>query len=129
MKVPAFLSPYVDGDSPTRLFQGLAVGAVATLFIGFGWGGWNTGGTVQEKVDTATRTAMVSALAPICADRFGLAAKANNDLIAKITAVSSWQRDGHLLKAGYATFPGGAEPNSNVAEACATLISAELKMK
>ena len=129
MKVPSFLSPYVDGDSPTRLFQGLAVGVIATLIIGFGWSGWNTGGTVQEKVETATLTAMVSALAPICADKFENAAKANNDLVVKFSAVDSWQRSDHLLKAGYATFPGGAEPNTDVAQACANLTSAAFKLK
>ena len=129
MKVPSFLSPYVDGDSPTRLFQGLAVGVIATLIIGFNWGGWNTGGTVQEKVETASLAAMVSALAPICADQFENAAKANNDLVVKLTAVADWQRDTYLMKAGYATFPGGAKPSTDVAEACATLISTALKLK
>ena len=129
MNVPSFLSPYVDGDSPTRLFQGLAVGIIATLVIGFGWAGWNTSNTVQEKVDTATLTAMVSALAPICADKFENAAKTNNDLVVKLTAISSWQRDAHLVKTGYATFPGGAEPNTDVADACATLISTAHKLK
>ncbi len=129
MKAPSFLSPYIDGDSPTRLFQGLAVGVIGTLIIGFGWGGWNTGGTVDEKVEAATLTAMVAALAPICADKFERAAKSDNDLIVKLTAVDSWSRNDHLLKAGYATFPGGAEPNNDVAEGCATLLTAALKLK
>jgi len=129
MKAPSFLSPYVDGDSPTRLFQGLAVGVIGTLIIGFGWGGWNTGGTVHEKVEAATLTAMVAALAPICADNFERAAKADNDLIVKLTTVESWRRDDHLLKAGYATFPGGAKPNNDVADGCATLLTAALKLK
>lgn len=129
MSVPEFLSPYTDGHSPARLFQGLAVGVIGTLILGFGWGGWDTGGTVKEKVEAATMTSMVSALAPICAARFEQAAKINNDLIVKITAVDSWQRDGHLVKAGYATFAGGAEPNTDVAEACATLLNASLKLK
>ena len=102
---------------------------IGTLVIGFGLGGWNLGGTVQEKVETATLTAMVGALAPICADRFERAAKTDNGLIVKLTAVNSWQRDGHLLKAGYATFPGGEDPDTNVAQACATLLDTALKLK
>ena len=129
MKTPEFLAPYVDGDSPTRLFQGLAAGVIATLIIGFGFSGWTLGGTAKEQVETAKLEAMVSALAPICADKFEHAAKANNDLIKKIAAVDSWQRDGHLLKAGYATFPGGQEPSNNVAEACAALLNTALKLK
>ena len=48
MKVPSFLSPFVDGDSPKRLFQGLAAGVIGTMVIGFGWGGWNIGSTVEQ---------------------------------------------------------------------------------
>lgn len=128
MKVPAFLSPFVDGDSPKRLFQGLAVGVIGTLVIGFGWGGWNLGSTVEQKVETARVTAMVAALAPICADKFKLAAKADNDLVVKLTAVSSWERDSHLMKAGWVTFPGGAEPDNKVADACATLLDTAFKL-
>ena len=129
MNLPSFLSPFVDGDSPKRLFQGLAVGVIGTLVIGFNWGGWNVAGTVAEKVETASRTSMVTALAPICADKFERAAKADNDLVVKLTAVSTWQRDDYLMKAGWATFPGGAEPDRGVASACATLLNNALKLK
>ena len=129
MEVPSFLSSFVDGDSPKRLFQGLAVGIIGTLIIGFGWGGWNLGGTVDQKMETASRTSMVTALAPICADKFERAAKADNDLVVKLAAVSSWQRDDYLMKAGWATFPGGAEPDRGVAGACSTLLNTALKLK
>ena len=129
MEVPSFLSPFVEGDTPKRLFQGLAVGVIGTLIIGFQWGGWNLGGTVEKKLETASRTSMVAALAPICADKFERAAKADNDLVVKLAAVDSWQRDNHLMKTGWATFPGGAEPDRGVAEACATLLNTALKLK
>ena len=129
MEVPSFLSPFVEGDTPKRLFQGLAVGVIGTLIIGFGWSGWNLGGTVEKKLETAGRTSMVAALAPICADKFERAAKADNDLVVKLAAVDSWQRDSHLMKTGWATFPGGAEPDRGVAEACATLLNTALKLK
>ena len=38
MAMPAIL----QGDSITRLLQGAAAGAVATLIVGFYWGGWVT---------------------------------------------------------------------------------------
>jgi len=129
MEVPSFLSPFVDGDSPKRLFQGLAVGVIGTLIIGFGWGGWNLGGTVDQKMETASRTSMVTALAPICANKFERAAKADNDLVVKLNAVSSWQRDDYLMKVGWVTFPGGAEPDRGVASACAELLNTAFKLK
>ena len=129
MKMPSFLSPYLDGDSPARLFQGLAVGVIGTMIIGFNWGGWHLGSTVEKQVMAATEMARVSALAPICADKFQQAAAKNDALIPELQAVSSWQRESHLKKAGWATFPGGAEPYDEVADACASLLRETLKLK
>jgi hypothetical protein len=80
MKVPSFLSPFLDGDSPKRLFQGLAIGAIGTMIIGFNWDGWHRGVTVEQKVATASQTSLVKALAPICADKFLQAAKTDKSL-------------------------------------------------
>jgi len=129
MKVPSFLAPFLDGDSPKRLIQGLAVGAIGTMVIGFNWGGWNIGSTVEQKVETAGASAMVAALAPICAAKFKQAAKTDNGLITKISAVNSWERDRHLMKTGWTTFPGGGEPDYAVARACSVLLSKALKLK
>lgn len=125
MKTPSFLS----GDSPKRLFQGLVLGVIATVVIGFGWGGWHLGSTVEQEVADASSAATVAALAPICAHKFEQAASGDNDLIVKLKAVSNWERDSHLMKAGWATFPGGAEPNSAVAEACANMLFKTLKLE
>lgn len=124
MQTPSFM----NGDSPKRLFQGLVVGAVGTIVIGFVWGGWHLSSTVEKQVATASQTAMVKALAPICADKFERAATGDKGLIVKLKALSSWERDSHLMKTGWATFPGGAEPDDKVAEACATLLNASLKL-
>ncbi len=129
MKIPSFLSPFLDGDSPKRLLQGLAVGVIGMAVIGFGWGGWQLGSTVDERVETASQAAMVAALAPICSDKFERAADADNGLIVELGALNSWERDSHLKKAGWATFPGGAEPDDKVANACANLLSKTLNLK
>ena len=44
MQLPAML----EGDSLTRLLQGAAAGAVATIVVGFYWGGWSLGSTVDK---------------------------------------------------------------------------------
>ena len=94
MKAPSFLAPFLDGDSPKRLIQGLAVGAIGTMVIGFNWGGWNIGSTVEQKVETAGVSAMVAALAPICADKFEQAAKADCRQALNTTRSVSNARDG-----------------------------------
>lgn len=108
---------------------GAVAGAVGLAIVGFSWGGWVTGGTAQENMDSASQSATVAALAPICADKFEQAAKADNGLINKLGTLNSWERESHLKKAGWATFPGGAEPDSYVAQACAKLLSAAFKLK
>ena len=44
MQVPSIL----QGESLKRLLQGAAVGAVATIVVGFNWGGWSLGSTADK---------------------------------------------------------------------------------
>jgi hypothetical protein len=118
MKLPSIL----QGESRTRLLQGVALGAVATMLIGFTWGGWVSGGTAQKMADKGANEAVVAALAPICVEKFQGATEAQATL-AKLKATDSWQRDTFIVKGGWATFPGESEPNRNVAEACAALLN------
>lgn len=108
---------------------GAAAGALAVAIIGFSWGGWVTASTARDNVETASQSATVAALAPICADKFERAAKANNGLVTKLGAVDSWERKSHLMEAGWATFPGSAKPDSDVAQACANLLSTAFNLK
>ena len=41
------ISVWYQGKSLKQLLQGAAVGAVATLAIGFGWGGWMLGSSAK----------------------------------------------------------------------------------
>jgi hypothetical protein len=117
MELPAIL----QGDSLTRLVQGAVVGAVATIGIGFYWGGWTLGSTAAERVKTAEQASVVRVLAPICADKFQRSADASATLEA-LKKADSWKRDEIIEKAGWSKFPG-SEPDRKVAEACATLLS------
>jgi hypothetical protein len=129
MKAPSFLASLLNKDSPKRLAQGLAAGAIGTMIIGFNWGGWDFSSTVEQKVKTASTSATIAALAPICADRFELATKTNNALISELEALSYWERDSHLIETGWATFPGSEGPNYSVAEACYELLKTSLQLK
>jgi hypothetical protein len=42
------MPPILQGESLTRLLQGAAVGAVATMIVGFNWGGWLLGSTADK---------------------------------------------------------------------------------
>ena len=118
MEMPAILR----GDSLTRLLQGAAAGAVATLIVGFYWGGWVTGGTAREMTQRSTSAAVVAALSPICVDKFQRSADAGTNL-AEFKKVSSYQQSTFVEKGGWATMPGSERVDSSVAQACANLLS------
>ena len=64
MQVPSIF----QGESLKRLLQGAAVGAVATIFVGFSWGGWSLGSTADKMAKERSELAVIAALAPVCAD-------------------------------------------------------------
>jgi hypothetical protein len=117
MQLPSIL----HGDSPTRLLQGAAAGAVATLVIGFNWGGWVTGGTAKEMTQKSVSSALVSALSPICVDKFQHSADAAANLT-ELKKVNPWQQGSFIEKGGWATMPGSEAANAAVAESCATTL-------
>jgi hypothetical protein len=111
----------LQGDSPSRLLQGAVAGAIATLVIGFAWGGWVTGGAAREMTQKSVTSALVSALSPICVDKFEHSADAAANL-SELKKVNSWQRGSFIEKGGWTTMSGGDPANSAVAQACATLL-------
>jgi hypothetical protein len=115
-------SVWYRGESLTRLVQGAAVGAVATLVIGFGWGGWMLGGSAKELAENAATSAVVAAIAPICADQFQRSADAAANLTA-LKKVSSYDQGAFIEKGGWAVMPGDKTPDSGVPQACAALLS------
>jgi hypothetical protein len=119
MEMPSIL----QGDSLTRLLQGAFAGFVATVVIGFGWGGWTLGSTAKQLADKNAGAAVVAVLAPMCADKFRHGADASANM-AELKKVSSWMQDSYIEKGGWATFPGNASPDRSVAQACATLLTA-----
>ena len=80
MQVPSML----QGESLTRLLQGAAAGAVATVVVGFGWGGWSLGSTANKMANEQSERAVIAALAPVCAAKF----RALPDAAAKTVALS-----------------------------------------
>ena len=114
-----------QGESLTRLLQGAFAGFLATVVIGFGWGGWTLGSTAMKMANQSASSAVVTALAPICVDKFQHAAEAKATMV-ELKLIDSWKQNSFIEKGGWATFPGTESPNRNVAEACAKMLN-ELK--
>ena len=125
MQVPSIL----QGESLKRLLQGAAAGAVATIVVGFYWGGWSLGSTADKMAKERSELAVVAALAPVCADRFRALPDADARKAA-LSKVDSWKRQDEFPKE-FVTLPGETYPSSTLVDACYTLLvapkSAELK--
>jgi hypothetical protein len=118
MQVPSIL----QGESLKRLLQGAAAGAVATIVVGFSWGGWSLSSTVDAMAKARSELAVVAALAPVCADKF----RALPDAEAKkvtLSKVDSWKRRDEFPKE-FVTLPGESYPSSALVDACYTLLLA-----
>lgn len=115
MKIPVETKPAL---------WGVAGGAVALAIVGFSWGGWITGGKAESTATARVDDAVVTALAPVCVDKFEHANEASANLIA-LKKVDTWSRGEFVEKGGWAAVPGthSSERVSAIAKACATLLA------
>jgi hypothetical protein len=93
---------------------GLVAGAAVAMIVGFGWGGWVTGGTVKGKTDEA----VLASRAAICVAQFMKAPNYDGELKA-FQAADSWKRGELIGKGGWDKMPGQGEASATVADACA----------
>lgn len=108
----------------TRPFLwGAAVGAIALAIVGFNWGGWMTGAKAETLAGARADEAIVSVLTPVCVSQFQKSVNASVSLAA-MKKLDGWEQSDYVSKAGWATMPGtAAEPNHQVATACAEAIN------
>ena len=104
------------------VLMGAAGGAVALAIVGFGWGGWVTGGTAEAMADKRAKSAMVAALAPICVAQFQQDSGVDA-LLNELNNTRAYQRAAFIEKGGWATMPGGENGDRDVAKACADMIT------
>ena len=105
-----------------RLLQGAVVGVVATLAVGFGYGGWMLGSSAKTLADNTASSAVIAAVAPICVDQLQRRADATANMTA-LKRRDSWQQAAYVEKGGWAVMPGGEAADSGVSQACAALLS------
>src|SRR5436190_16917355 len=98
------------------------VGAVATIAIGFYWGGWSLGSTADKMAKERSDLAVVTALAPVCADKFRALPDAQTKQVS-LSKLDSWKRQDEFPKE-LVTLPGESFPSFALVEACSTLLLA-----
>jgi len=116
MQLPSML----QGESLNRLLQGAAAGAVATIVVGFYWGGWSLASTADKMARERSELAVVAALAPVCADKFRALPDAEAKKVA-LSKVETWKRRDEFPKE-LITLPGESYPSSALVDACYTLL-------
>jgi hypothetical protein len=104
--------------SKTFVFWTCIVSIIATIVVGFGWGGWVRGATAQDLATKAADTARAEMASAICVVRLGGDASASAKL-ALLSGNDSWKRSGFVEEGGWATPPGMAKPISGAASLCA----------
>ena len=100
---------------------GAVVGAIIVMIVGFAWGGWVLGSTSLSLGEKMAQTAVIERLTPICVAQYNQDPEKDTKLIA-FKEIDSWKRGQYVKEQGWATMPFEAEPDSRVADSCATLI-------
>ena len=107
-------------------FWSCAACIVATVVVGFAWGGWVTGGTATRMATDAAEAGRAQLAAATCVVRFDQGPDATAQLAA-LKKADSYDRGDMISKSGWATMPGDASPVSGAADICAQkLLNAEL---
>ena len=106
MRTPIWIKPAI---------WGAIVGSIATVGLGFSWGGW----ILPSRAENMANRAVTEALAPVCVSQSREDPQKLKDL-AKIGY--PYARQQFVVKSGWATMPGSDEPNSDLAAACAKLL-------
>ena len=97
----------------------MVIGAVASIVIGFSWGGWVLGSTAHRLAADQASTAVVAILTPICVEKFLQNGDAQANLAALREISTNWQQGQYVEKGGWATRPGATSSDYELARACA----------
>jgi hypothetical protein len=118
MEAPTWLKPAITGG---------IVGALATLIVGFSYGGWMLGSSAETMAEQRSATAVTEALVPVCIAQSNTDPQAAGKLAELKALTSAYQQRDFVKKSGWATMPASTEPNDDLAEACAAVLTKPLQ--
>lgn len=109
--------------SKTLFFWTCIACVIATIFVGFKWGGWMTAGGASDMAAQAGDNARAQLAAQLCVSRFEKAPDAKAQL-ATLTKTADWERGSFIEKGGWVAIPGMKKPISGAADLCAKDLTA-----
>jgi len=105
---------------------GAVGGAIATMIIGFAWGGWVLGSTSLDMGKEMAQNAVVERLAPICVEQFNQDPQKDKKF-KEFKEIDYWKQDQYVKDQGWATMPFEKEPDSGIADRCSALIAKNIQ--
>jgi hypothetical protein len=106
----------------TTMFWSMAGAAVLTMFLGFTWGGWVTGGTAAQMAEEAAQNSAAKLAAAVCVERFVNAPDAAAQLAA-LKETSRWKQRSFVDDGMWTTLAGMDVPVDGAAELCAAQLA------
>jgi hypothetical protein len=114
MQAPTWLKPAI---------MGAIAGGIATMIVGFNYGGWYLGSSAETMANKQSNAAVLTALVPVCVSQ----SQADPEGVAKLKAFnaikSTYEQRDFVMKAGWATMPKADAPNQDLASACADVLA------
>jgi len=98
--------------------------AIATMIIGFGWGGWVTGSTSKTLASNTGDVARGDLASAICVERFNAAPDAAAKLVEFKAIPDSYKKRQFVEAGGWATMPGQKTPDRLGLQGCTTALGA-----
>lgn len=114
-----------DGYRPskTMLFWACAASIVATMVIGFAWGGWVTGGTSRTSAAAAAAAGRGELASAICVQRFNAAPDAAAKRTEFTALANNYRKQQFIEAGGWATMPGQTSPDGIGLEGCVAALA------
>ena len=104
-------------------FQAAIAGGIATMIVGFNYGGWYLGSSAETLAQKQSTAAITAALIPVCVNQSQVDPEGVTKLKAFSAIKSTYEQRDFVMKAGWATMPSAAEPDGDLATACAKVLS------
>lgn len=95
---------------------------IATMIIGFSWGGWVSGSTARFLAADAAKDARAQLVASVCVQRY-VSGDRFASRLATLKEASSWDREDLIAKGTWTDLPGIEEPVANAADLCASRLA------
>jgi len=93
---------------------GIICGAIISMIIGFGWGGWSTAASTQK----ISEEAVLASQSAICVAQF-MKEPNYEEKLKELGEINSYQRPNFIEKGGWDIMPGQVKAGYFVARACA----------